>query len=464
MIKKLSIVFIVTIFLVALSIHNVSKKQKDTKDLLIGAKQEVEYSEDIQKIKPIINKQLPSRSKLASLRKGPNKDNIQFIDIEGKGEIKAAVPYEVETDKNPLRVLFLSKISGNWKEDDEIKSVGQKFDKIVYKDLTGDGKLEVIVGLKVGENSNKGISIYKLKNKKFEEIFRDYYTDFIVTDLDGDKMDELVLIKMDKVTNGSSAELYKWKDNKLKHINGVSLESSFEPYSIQVGNATDKQMGIFIDNGVGAHSGITELLVMKDGKLKNVFYDEKINGNDKTTKPYLEKSRDKDKDGIIEIPLMRAPIDKKDESMIDTPWITTWCKWDGEESLIPISESYYNYNIELGFDFPTYWDDSITIDTSKFYEENRKENWIKFSYIDKDSGNKQELFSIKVYDKKVWDEDKKYIENEYALLGKSDSKVYTVEMNDAIQGKKAKDISMKFSMKLSEIKERFKIVKPYNKK
>ena len=150
--------------------------------------------------------------------------NVKTIDLDGDGQEECIINYKVKTKKDPLRILVLSKEKDNWIVKSEIKNVGQSFDKILYKDITGDGNLEIVAGFKVGENTSKGLSIYSYKDGKTEEIFEDYYSKYIVEDIDKDGDQEVILIKEDEREGKSIAQLYKWKNNNMSKIKEVAIK------------------------------------------------------------------------------------------------------------------------------------------------------------------------------------------------------------------------------------------------
>lgn len=396
-----------------------------------------------EEVKNILNDVLSPEAELKMPIEGESTSAIQFVNLDEDEEAEVLVFYILENDETPLRTLILDK-GEQWNIIDGIKGIGTDFDRVKFKDITGDESLEIIIGYR-GEGffENKGLSIYEYNDGEVKEIFNNFYSDIAAGDLDKDGIAELVLMKSDREKGTAKAELHKYTDNGIKKINETKMEA-FAHYShIVIGKASEDKVGVFVDEGVGAHSGLTELLIMDNGKLKNVFFDEEKGFNEKTFKAYQTKSEDIDKDGIIELALLRAPIGYEDASMAGTPWIHTWYNWDGENDLIYKSESYFNYYSRFYFNFPEKWDKNITIDNSDADPE-KDEYWVTFSYLKEEDGSKHPLFTIKSFNAQNWEEKQKEYEDKeenYFELGKNVDKIYIGVLENSIEEDSIEDES-----------------------
>lgn len=401
-----------------------------------------------EEVKKLLEDILDSEADLINPKNGENTNAIQFVDLDKDNKEEVLVFYILENDTNPLRGLILKKENEDWKIDEGIKGIGYEFESIDYKDITGDGRLEVIIGYDIGERINKGLSIYKYENGKSTEMFNDSYETFVVDNLDKDKKAEIFLVKLNKNDFKCKGELYKFTDEEIKLIDEVKMDGGVNlHYSIKVGLARENQKGIFIEAGVGAHSAITELIVLENGKLNNVFFNEEKEYIDKTFKAYSSISDDIDNDGIIEIPLLREPASEKSRSMAGTPWIHSWYKWDGKEGLNLSSEGYINIMQEYYFKFPQKWKETIAIDFG-MEEDNRDE--LIFSYLDNDN-KKYKLFSIVVVDEKTLEN--KSLEDKYIEIKRARENVYFAD----IEEKEYKKEINKMKLTIEEIKENFRI-------
>ncbi len=416
----------------------------------------IESSEDIMKppklsisqeeVRELLHEVLDDDAELLSPQNGVDKNPIQFVDLNNDNEKEVVVFYRIENDKYPLRGLILTKDSGEWRINEGIKGLGNEFDNIMFEDITGNGILEIIIGWDIGDDFNKGISIYQYQEDKTIEIFNDSYEVFAIDDFDNDSISDIFLVKLNRIDLKSKGQLYKFNDEEMILVDEVQLDGTVNVhYNVNTGLAYDNIVGVFLDSGVGAHAAQTELVILKDGELENVFFNKEMGYVENTFRAYGTRCEDIDDDGIIEIPLLREPISYDTSAMSWMPWITSWYQWDGEHGLKFDSEGYYQ---EYYFSFPKKWNERITLDSSL---EGEKETLI-FSYFDEDN-RKYKLFTIKVFTTEGWANSVEH--DKFVKIDEELGKVYTISIVDD----EYYDYIENMKLSLDEIKEHFQIRK-----
>lgn len=418
---------------------------QSTEDIMKPPKLSINQEE----IRELVKDVLDSNAKLVSPLEGTNNSAIHLVDLDNDKKDEILVFYILENDENPLRGLVITKKDEEWKIDENIKGLGYDFDNIEFADITGDGQLEIVVSWNIGERFKKGVSVYKYKGGDVEEIFNNSYEALAVADMDNDSKSEVFLVKLNRMDFESKGELYRYEDGGMELVDEVKMDGGINGhYNVQVGLAAENKMGIFLDAGLGAHSSETELIVMEDGELKNVFYNEEKEIIEKTFRSYSTLNEDIDNDGIIEIPLLRQPIGHENTSMAGIPWINSWYKWDGKDDLKFVSEGYHNVLQEYYFSFPDKWDERITIDRTIDEEKDER----IFSYIDKDN-KKYRLFTLISIDREKYDGNN--LKETYIKVDEQINKIYFVDIaNDNF-----KDYINKMKLTLGEIKDNFSIKK-----
>lgn len=163
------------------------------------------------------------------LREDIDEENdIDILDLNGDGEMEYVVKVKTKESDHPLSIIILTKEDGNPVIQDEIKSVGEEFEEIKYIDINNDGKLEIVAGVKAGENMSKGISIYEYESGQTKEVFEEYYSDYILEDIDQDGVKEVVIIKEKEKEDKSYAYLYRWKENGFENTKKVEIDSTLD--------------------------------------------------------------------------------------------------------------------------------------------------------------------------------------------------------------------------------------------
>lgn len=394
-----------------------------------------------EEIREELKRILRSDAKLTNVINGENKNAVQLIDLDNDGEEEVVIFYIIENDPDPLRVLVLKKEDGKWIEKDEIKGVGYGVDRVYYEDVTGDGNREIIIGWQLTDWMNKGVGVYQWDGKNIKEIFVESYEEMTLYDFDGDGKTEIFLVKLDRDEFKSSGELFKYGFNDMKLLSTTELDGGVNGHTnVVAGKVSENKNGVIIDSGLGAHSGLTELLVYEGNAFKNIFSDLEDNG---ILNPYMVVSGDYDEDGILEIPILREPMGYEGVAMAYISWITVWNKWDGKDGLYPIAEAYYNYSDGYYFKFPAKWDKKVTIDVSNEDLGNSK---VVFSYLRNPKSKKRPLFAINTFSLKQWKELGKYHSEKYIEIQRNIDKVYVVNIIDD---------SFKMALNEEEIKQNF---------
>ncbi len=70
-------------------------------------------------------------------------------------------------------------------------------------------------------------------------------------------------------------EVYKFNGEKYDLLDSVSMNYDNTNYQLIVGKISETQNGIYLNNQVGAHSGITYGFVLEEGSLVSILDDKK---------------------------------------------------------------------------------------------------------------------------------------------------------------------------------------------
>lgn len=380
-------------------------------DLLEKPKLPLELEEISQVLKTHFNEDI----QLITPLEGDNKKSVQFIDLDQDGENEVVVLHAKTDDQYAMKVTVLSKKDDKWRINTDIQGIGYDINKIAFPDLDADGVKEIVVGWQSGAQLNKGLSVYRHGAKGYEEIYKDSYTEFVTGDLDKDGQDELALVKLSRSEALAKAKVFSVKNGEIV-LDAESYMDGFinEYASMQMGLINDHTVGIVVDAKVGAKSGFTDVFVMREGELTNLFFDPKWKVTRKTYRQFGRQSQDINNDGIIDIPtLTKANIHEKAPSL----FVTVWNNIDDNDQLIPVIRTFDDLENGYQIKFPANWQDRVGIVAIP--------EGYQFNWYDSSGQYHSPLLEITQVERNNWEATKaKYLENGYFELGKNLDKVY----------------------------------------
>ncbi len=409
-IKRMTVICMIVsaVFLLSGCIFDVSDV-----DLLSKPKLPLELEEISQVLKAHFNEDI----QLISPLKGDNKKSVQFIDLDQDGENEVVVLHAKESDEYAMKVTVLSKKNNKWRINTDIQGIGYDINKIDFPDLDGDGVREIVVGWQSGAQLNKGLSVYRHGANGYEEIYKDSYTEFVTGDLNGDHQDELAILKLSRSEALAKAKILSIVNKKVTLIAESYMDGFINEYAaVKMGLVNHKQIALVVDAKVGARSGFTDVFFMKEGSLKNLFFDPKWKITNATYRPVGRTTTDINDDGILEIPtLIKANFYEKPSSKL-VNYLTVWNNIDDAGKLKPVMKTYDDIENGYQFVFPANWGEQIGVTKEA-------EGAIFNCYANgKDA---IPLFEVQYVDRKNWEATKnKYLEKGYFELGKNLDKVY----------------------------------------
>lgn len=385
----------------------------DDVDMLSKPRLPLELEEISQVLKTHFNEDI----KLITPLEGDNKKSVQFIDLDMDGEDEVVVLHAKETDQYAMKVTVLSKKDNKWRINTDIQGIGYDVNKIAFPDLDGDGVKEIIVGWQSGAQLNKGLSVYKHGEKGYEEIFKDSYTEYVTGDLNDDKQDELVIVKLSRSEAFAKTKVYTLINDKLELLAENYMDGFVNEYaSVQIGKVNSHTTGIIVDAKVGARSGFTDVFIYRNNALHNIFFDAKWKVTRETYRQVGRQSSDVNRDGIIEIPIL-APGNRFEKTPDYVNYITVWNQLNVKDQLEPVMKTYDNQESGYRFVFPESWSDGIGIVQTL--------EGLHFNLYADGSEQIQHLVEIKEIERKNWDLSKEEFTNKgYFELGKNLDKVY----------------------------------------
>lgn len=176
----------------------------------------------------------------------------------------------------------------------------------------------------------------ELYNKKMEELIqailsklKSYKIVYKLGNLDEDSIPELAVFverNPEDIKDQGLLQIYKFNGERYEIIDEIPMNYDNNNYGMEIGKISENQQGLLFNNQVGAHSGMTYGYILKEGKLKSILNDKKLNLLSIYTSNEI---RDIDNDGILEFSIFTINPETEEQSAVGSDKITLWYKWNG---------------------------------------------------------------------------------------------------------------------------------------
>lgn len=370
-------------------------------------------SEENRRIDELIKRNIPENAKFESVKSDEGLSTVKMIDIDGDGVKEIIVTYALDTDKDPLHLLVFRKKNDSYSFMNDISIRGSEFDRIEMKDITGNGKKDLVISSI--ENNSKILSIYSYQ-ENIEKIFEVGYSGCVMEDINNDGRVDIVIFK--KINDALESNYYRYdsKDSKIKFINEttnyIKMGSIHEP---MVSNIEKGKKAIIVQgNDQYDQTRYTLVYGLNDeGEFENLMKDTTEEGASIVGLTSLENEyfqvKDIDDDGVVEIPRPYTMIEDTDSSFLNTEnyiLCTEWFKFK-DNKFVEDEKNIYLDGTRVYFKYPGNWENvSITgeVVNTKIGTE--------FKFLKKDSEGKNNVIATIVKTASNLDRNYKFIKED----------------------------------------------------
>ena len=289
---------------------------------------------------------------------------------DSDGTEYAAALYSTDNDsKMHVTIMVHEKDKDKWRSLGSCSNSGTGVDRIIYRDITSDGKGEFLIGWSGYNPGVNNLVVYSLYSDTVREMVIDEsYTDFVITDITGDKTDDIMLLSLRNNQLPSTATLLQYSEQDKRPISKFALELDSEVTafnSVVSGKIDKKTTGIVIDGENALEQNSTQVIYYdkKEKKLVDPLFTQTDSGVNKniTSRKEVITSRDIDGDGIIEVPVISEMAAPKDIKAGNVCSCTAWKQINTEDqSLLTRMNTVYNYNDSYYFVLPERWASNVT--------------------------------------------------------------------------------------------------------
>ncbi len=288
-----------------------------------------QMSEEYVQLQELIGQRIEQGSAYAAPTGGSNRQSVQLRDLDGDGTAEA-LAFLVDPTRTPTVCVYRQNEGGDFYSYVIITGYGTAVASVDYADLNGDGAAELIISWQ-GGGDIRLLTVHSLddadKNDQHELLSVDC-TDFLVCDLDGNGVDDLLDFHV--AEGHSTVDMYTLAGEGPALAASAGLSENITAVRrAAAGALSDGTPAVFVESDMGREGLVTDVLTAPDGNLTNITMTPL--GRSNTLRPDGIFSADMDGDGAPEL-----PVGDGEDDML------TWYSLDPTGGMIPSVTTYYN--------------------------------------------------------------------------------------------------------------------------
>lgn len=282
-------------------------------------------------------------------------------DLDGDDENEALVFYSktgLSATENSLRINVLDKNGEKWGSVCDVPAQGAEIERVIISPIGEYTDPQIVIGYSIVDQSDKGLVVYDYENGGLTQNFAVTYSMFDIHDLDGDSMQELLVLQSDSGGQGAKAAVYVPDKEKKFRKTQLSLRSSCTGFSqVLYAKQEDGSAVVYADMLTGVTTIQTEIFKFDGDLLSHVIEDE--SAASETTRSVGCLTLDIDGDGTPEIPVQTVfpgyEGNAADQNIRLTRWITA-----AENHFEEKYRGYYSVSEGYAFMLPKSWQEEVT--------------------------------------------------------------------------------------------------------
>lgn len=346
----------------------------------------------------------PSHLNLCYPREGDHRSAFTFHDLDGDGQQEALVFYALAEAEEELFINVMEQGPEGWYSVCELPGAGSGVEQVAFLPVTQTEGCDIVIGWSSAQNSVGQLSVLRFSGSCLESLYQTRYTEYTTADLNGDGLQELVLVTMSTSGGRPFASLVTRRDGRLETVSNLPMNVNMTSIShLWTGWISDSAQGLVVD-GYEGHSFTTEVFAIKD-EVFSLPYPEKAEFYTRVTRREgTVCSEDIDGDRIVDFP-MQEPV-PGDSSL----YYTVYTHLDENMELQPTDVALINQSQGYRFHLPEGWREEATVVQTKSGE-------AVFSAFDPETEEEgDELLRIRVYSEKDYRD--KFDTKRYKQIGR----------------------------------------------
>lgn len=327
------------------------------KDNIINLLSSPKLSQQESEIVRCITQHLGQDVILKYPKQGNNISPVQLVDLSGDGSEEAVVLYTAPNTGGNVRMAVLSSSDGKWAVEYDGEGYGTEIYKIIFPNLDKKQDKQIIAGYTFSDSSEKFLAVYSTENGKVKDIQYQTCQDFIVEDVTGDGISDIILASLNADNKYTQLRLLSTRDNDF--LSNFAVKQLSVPNArvtqIDISNTdfSDRQ-AIVVDYTDSYYRVYTQGVYYDEYKFETVLKPDVV--QKRWVYDYSINSRDVDGDGFIETPTVITDAQ-------ETPENLKFMEWTGFLLENPVRKYYGFCEAVTGlyFPLPDSWQNIVTL-------------------------------------------------------------------------------------------------------
>lgn len=324
----------------------------------------------------------------AAPKTGTNQQIVQTADIDGNGDMEYLL-FAKGDSEYPLQIFIFDKQKDSYNLVDTISCNGSAFDRIDYVQMDRRPGVELVVGYQLNDRLSGGLSVYTFQAGNMEQLLSTTYSQFQITDLDGDSYGELFLIHPGpNEWSRGIAELYRVNDGDVER--SVELNLSAPAVNIRrvlQGKLEDGVNCVYVSSKSSETALTIDVFTLSGDAFTNISLGAKLPATVQTMGNYFVDPSDIDGDGILELPMLREMVQVTQDGTAAHK-IISWYALDSQGNAHSKAYTYHCFVDGWFVELAPEWTEILTV--------SRQGKRVDFFSWDKQYGVPIRLFSINI--------------------------------------------------------------------
>ena len=283
-------------------------------------------SEQYVQLQELIGQRLDEGDSYAAPTGGSNRQSIQLRDLDGDGTPEA-LAFLADENHTPMVCVYRQDAHGDYYHYIVLPGDGTAVAGVDYADLNGDGASELILVWQ-GGGSLKMLSVYSLGSADQSEqecLFSADCSEFVVCDLDGDGVEDLLNLQMD--AGAGTLVMYQLEGSQMTASEAALSTGVTAMRRAVAGTLADGAAALFVESELGGSGLVTDVFTAAGGRVKNITMS--VLGRSDTLRPDGLFAADINGDRAMEVPAGSGDI-------------LTWYSLSADGAQTPAASTYYD--------------------------------------------------------------------------------------------------------------------------